>query len=293
MEQLLDRTLPELRFLTKHNVLTKPEIHDLVQTRRNFEYRLLSTRATRSDYLRYATFEQSHHAKVRRIALTKKLKAKKVSRFLHRLATRPNMIFSRACHKFRGDVDLWLHYIRHCIKSSSKKSASRIFAQALSFNPTSEKLWIAAVSFQYDTLGDSVNARALAQTGLRCLPQCVGLWLVYFQVEIRFLARTRMERVCLDVGIPDGKSFWKGGVPIRVFEKAREVLRDVWKAKDVARFLWSCYDVPFVPKEIGQVIIEAWEKLFGDCLEWRFSFISSWEIFSFFHLPFFVGCYFK
>lgn len=173
------------------------------------------------------------------------------------------MILSRGCHKFPGDVELWLYYARECVKNGSKKLAGKVFGKALRFNGANEKLWLACLAFQYDVMDDVVNARALAQNAIRFVKDSVDLWVLYFELELRYLAKLVFERRELGMGIPEDIEFWKGGVPVMIFRKGCEELGRAFDERVCARFLGVCRDVLFGERRVWIEVEKAMKERFG------------------------------
>ena len=58
----LERTLPQLRVLDEHGILTKDELRSLTSQRQSFEARLIRRKADKNDFVRYLDFEDDLHA---------------------------------------------------------------------------------------------------------------------------------------------------------------------------------------------------------------------------------------
>ncbi|CAN8062571.1 unnamed protein product [Agarophyton chilense] len=202
VERELDGTIPALRAAQKAKILTRTEVSDIVRKRRNYEYNLLRNNVSRADYLHYAAFERQLSSILRTRATQRELRKIQVERTVNKTAARVNLIYSRAVQKFRFDDDLWLHYAKHCIKTGSTRAAARVFAKAIAFRNDSERIWLAAISFHFDTNGDATGARTLAQRALRALPSSLKLWKEYFRLELCYLGKLVARR--LVIGLPPG-----------------------------------------------------------------------------------------
>lgn len=206
IERALEETVPLLRSAQRYKLLRRQEITQIARTRRNHEYALASNRATRADFLKYASFERELAKIFKKRAKRLRRKDSKVLVIIGKTAARTNLVYSRAVKRFHGDADLWLHYAKHCIDTGAFRAATKVFTKALGKRPDSEKIWLAAISFLFDTRADTKGGRALAQRGLRTLPDSVVLWKEYFRMEVSFLAKLVSRRVSLGLPIaPDAK----------------------------------------------------------------------------------------
>lgn len=200
IERALEETVPILKAAQRAKLLSPQEISDVVRRRRDHEYAVASRNATRSEFLKYAAFERELASVLSKRAEKRKLKKQKVQLVIGKSSARVNLVYSRAVKKFHGDVDLWLHYARHCVRTGSTNAAGKVFAKALGHRGDSEDVWMAAVAFHFDTCGDARGARALAQRALRALPDSINMWKEYFRMEVCYLAKLISRRIAM--GLP-------------------------------------------------------------------------------------------
>ncbi|KAI0558265.1 U3 snoRNP component Utp6p-like protein [Gracilaria domingensis] len=203
VERELSSTISVLHASQRAKLLNRREVSDIVRKRRHHEYNLLRRNVTRTDYLHYAAFERELHLILKRRAKQRELTKLQVERTVDKTAARVNLIYSRAVRKFAFDEDLWLHYAKHCIKTGSTRAAARVFAKAIAYRNSSERIWLAAIAFHFDTNGDATGARTLAQRALRALPKSVKLWKEYFRLELCYLGKLVARRLAIGLP-PDG-----------------------------------------------------------------------------------------
>lgn len=197
VERALEETIPILNAAKRTRLLNSQEIAEVVRKRRHHEYSLTRKEATRSDFLKYASFERELAVLLKKRADKRGIKKKKVELVVGKTASRVNLVYSRAVKRFRNDVDLWLHYARHCIFSGSTRSAGKVFANAIAFRSDSARLWLAAIAFHFDKCGDAGGARSLAQRALRAMPDSVVMWQEYFRVEVCYLVKLIARRLTI------------------------------------------------------------------------------------------------
>lgn len=195
VERSLEETIVLLRKAKHLRLLNRAEIRDIVAERRHHEYTLLRRTATRQHFLSYAAFEHKLATKLETRAIASQMSKSRTSVLVGRSHARVNLIFSRAVKRFRGDADLWLRYVRHLLDNGSTRSAGKVLARALAFCASNENVWLAAISFHFDTCGDTRGARAIAQRALRAMPDSALVWLEYFRLELYYLARLTARRI--------------------------------------------------------------------------------------------------
>lgn len=194
VERALEETVPLLRQVRRLKLLNESEISQLVQIRRDHEYALMRPAASRAEFMRYAAFERETAELFHERARAKELPEKRALSIASQQASRVNLVYSRAIRKFKGDDGLYLHYARHCIKTGSRKGAEKVLAKAIAHRGDSEKVWMAAAAFHFDSCGDIKVARTISQRGLRALKTSKPLWKEYFRLELAYLAKLVAKR---------------------------------------------------------------------------------------------------
>ena len=181
----LERTLPQLKLLDEHSILSKDELRSVTSQRQGFEARLIRRKAEKFDFVRYIEFEDDLHALIvlrarernRKImnrvrAGDEDAKSQLLPRsFLPKQAASSSAqcvaIFERMVRKFRWDLDAWDRYIAWAKKRKMRVVAGRVFARALALHPMHPSLWISAADYELNTQADTTAARALLQRGIR------------------------------------------------------------------------------------------------------------------------------
>lgn len=200
IERALEETVPTLHAARRTKLLSPSEIKEVVRKRRNHEYAVSSRTASRADFLKYVTFERELAGVLRERAKRRKLSNHKVELVVGKTAARVNLVYSRAVKRYHGDEELWLYYARHCLRTNAIRAAGKVLAKALGFRSDSEKVWLAAVGYHFDTLGNARSGRAMAQRALRALPDSKLVWKEYFRLEVIYIAKLISRRVTL--GLP-------------------------------------------------------------------------------------------
>lgn len=181
----LERTLPQLRILDEHRILTKDELRSVTIQRQEFEARLIRRKADKTDFVRYLEFEDDLHALVtlrarerHRLAVERSkagdedAKAQLLPRsFFPKQAASSSAqcvaILERMVRKFRFDVDAWERYIAWAKRRKMRVVAGRVYARALALHPMQPALWLSAADYELNTHADPSAARALLQRGIR------------------------------------------------------------------------------------------------------------------------------
>jgi hypothetical protein len=291
VERALEETVPLLRQVRKHKLLSEPEVASIVRRRRDHEYALRRPGATRSDFMCYAAFEGETAELLSARAEAKELPEKRARSITAQQAARVNLVYSRAIRKFKGDDALYLHYARHCIATGSRKAAEKVLARAIAHRSDSEKVWLAAAAFHFDACGDVKVARAISQRGLRALKNSKRLWLEYFRLELVYVAKLVARRTTVGVAVREGEvagaaeaaldggdsdarcdapspdagaklGFWEGGVPLAVFRSA--IAATNADALDAVRYLEVAAAMPFAPPALLERLAAELKGRFGD-----------------------------
>jgi hypothetical protein len=202
VERALEETVPLLRIIRKLKLLSEAEVRSVVQQRRDHEYALRRPGAPRSLFLRYAAFERDLIDLLTARLVERKVPDKRARNIVGQQSARVNLVYSRAIRKFKGDDQLYLHYVRHCISAGSRKAAEKVLAKAIAHRGDSERVWLAAIAFHFDSCGDVKVARALAQRALRALKTSKLIWREYFRLELVYLAKLIARRLTIGCDVP-------------------------------------------------------------------------------------------
>ena len=178
------------------------EIRQIVNERRDYEYKLVGRSPKKVDYLNYITYELKLESlrKIRK----KKLGIKKSSSSDYVYLRRIHFIFDRALRRFRYDLDMWMKWVEFSLRTNSSKALQKIFPRALRLLPHCEKLWLKAASWEFDVNHNISGARHFMQRAIRFNPLAKELWLHYFKLEILYIRRLQARRLLL--GVEEEKS---------------------------------------------------------------------------------------
>ncbi|WFD19486.1 U3 snoRNP protein [Malassezia caprae] len=184
----LERSLPQLKLLDEHAILSKEELRSVTSQRQNFEARLIRRQADKADFVRYLDFESDLNSL---IVLRARERAREAaervragdedarSRLLPRTffakqsasySAQCVAIFERLVRKFRWDVDAWIRYLSWAKSRKMRVVAGRVYARALALHPSRPDLWLSAADYELSSHADTTAARALLQRGLRMNP---------------------------------------------------------------------------------------------------------------------------
>lgn len=184
----LERSLPQLKLLDEHAILSKEELRSVTSQRQDFEARLIRRQADKADFVRYLDFESDLNSL---IVLRARERAREAaehvragdedarSRLLPRTffakqsasySAQCVAIFERLVRKFRWDVDAWIRYLSWAKSRKMRVVAGRVYARALALHPSRPDLWLSAADYELNSHADTTAARALLQRGLRMNP---------------------------------------------------------------------------------------------------------------------------
>lgn len=296
VERALEETVPLLRHARKLKILSAEDVATIVRRRRDHEYALQRPGAGRATFLRYAAFERETTALFAARAAARSVPEKRARSIAAQQGARVNLVYSRAIRKFKGDVQLYLHYAKHCVETGARGSAEKVLMRAIAHRGDSEKVWIAAMGFHFEACGDVKTARAIAQRGLRAMRGSKALWLEYFRMELVYIAKLIARRVAIgvvgvadveEVGADDGGrlGFWGGGVPLSVFRSAAEAAG--MTAGEGVGYARIAAAMPFVPLLLLEALGKELGERFGEgvpcveCLEMRNGFdvaLAKWRV---------------
>ena len=195
VQAVLDSMVAPLRDLLERNIFSQEEITAIVARRRESEYLLRRRTARKADYLRYLESEMQ----LERLRDLRTNTKKKDSIGDVHIVQHVHFIFTRLLRKYKSDVSLYLEYIDFCKSTSSLKTLSKVYAQALQFHSRNVGLWIAAASHEFFAQASVANARILLQRGIRVNPSSPELWLQYLSLELHHVQKLKGRREILQL----------------------------------------------------------------------------------------------
>lgn len=222
VNRMLESMLPHLEELQLSGIFTEEELRIIITRRRHFEYRLFRKPPNKQDYLKAIQYELNLDQ------LRKQRKEKMGVVFTNSdcefgIVNRLHALYKRSLKHFKGDIKLWLQYIKFCQNMNQPNILSKVFGRVLSIHPKQVGLWIMASKFEFETQKDVSGARSILQQGIRSNPNSPKLWLEYFRMELLYVDKLIKRREMLGLDIeeeePSGEVM-KYKLPIIVFEHA-------------------------------------------------------------------------
>ncbi|GBE81415.1 predicted protein [Sparassis crispa] len=198
-----EQMLAELKDLVQRGLFTQKEAKQILQKRTAFETALVRRVAKKGDFLRYAAYEMGLEALRRKRVERLKQDTAPPSVSDYALVRRQFHIFERALKKFKGDVGLWIQYVRVAKKERARALVGRITARALQLHPNVPALYILAASHELQHLSPS-TARALLQRGIRLNADSVEMWREYVRMELGFVESLRRRWGVLGIDVAQG-----------------------------------------------------------------------------------------
>ncbi|EEA05475.1 uncharacterized protein CMU_024810 [Cryptosporidium muris RN66] len=184
VQKVLEDMVPELLDLGKREVFSGTEIRNIIERRRDFEYKLASRTPLLGDFLEYLEYE--YELERIRFARTRKLGLKKRTIGDYSIIRIIHFIFKRALRRYPNDEKLWLQYIDFCLKSGSSRILQRNMITALRNLPTSATIWIIMADREFQS-GNAKSARSILMLGLRINKYSFLMWRGLAQLEANII----------------------------------------------------------------------------------------------------------
>ncbi|KAL7066735.1 hypothetical protein ACR3K2_28030 [Cryptosporidium serpentis] len=184
VQRVLEDMVPELLDLGKREVFSSMEIRNIIERRRDFEYKLASKTPLLGDFLEYLEYE--YKLERIRFARTRKLNLKKRTIGDYSIIRTIHFIFKRALRRYSNDEKLWLQYIDFCLKSGSSRILQRNMITALRNLPTSATIWIIMADREFQS-GNANSARSILMLGLRINKHSFLIWRGLAQLEANII----------------------------------------------------------------------------------------------------------
>ncbi|RHZ83285.1 hypothetical protein Glove_97g85 [Diversispora epigaea] len=177
----LEQMIPELKDLEKKGIFTKKEIKDIIKKRSNFEYALKRRPTQVKDFLKYIEYEMN----------LEKLRKKRKDRLgIKGKATLSDYAITRR---------IYYIYDRAIKKFSIILKILRYFYSAIQAHPDKPTFYALAATWEFETNGNIITARALMQRGLRMISTSDELWKEYFKLELSYVNKIRARRAIISL----------------------------------------------------------------------------------------------
>jgi U3 small nucleolar RNA-associated protein 6 len=207
VQEIMEDMVPEFDDMARKRLFAQEEIKEIIRKRRDYEYKINRRQSEKNEYIRCIQYEcaldKLRLKRKTRMGIGKKSKAS-ISDYA--IQKRVNFTYDRLLRKWKGDVELWKNYIKHCIDQGAVKMLSIAFGRALQYNPRHADLWIQASSWHFDEDQNIKTARVMCQRGLRMIPESRQLWAHYLRLELSFIDKvTKRKRLIAD-DYPDAET---------------------------------------------------------------------------------------
>jgi len=214
-----EQMLAELKDLMEKGLFSRTEAKVIMKKRREFEMALVRRVARKSDFLRYAAYEMDlERLRRKRVEKIKLRSPQSVSDYA--IVKRVFQIFERAVRKFKGDVGLWMEYIRVAEKAGAKALAGKITARAIQMHPTESWLYILSANREMK-MGNMSGARTMMERGIRMNSKDERLWIEWIKLEMGYIQQLK------DKGVQDSNDVLRGGIVQAIIQNAiKEIGKD-------------------------------------------------------------------
>lgn len=180
INERLEDMVPELTDLEEKSILSRKEIRKVIEKRRSFEYKLISSPSVH-DYLKYVEYETAldQLRRQRKHALGWKKRTLSDNTGIQRIIG----IFDRALSgQYKADIKLWFQYLDFCLESGSVKQLDRVILKAVRIHPKEERFWILSADRHLRQFHLKA-ARTMLLRALRFIPNSVRIWQQYLKLE--------------------------------------------------------------------------------------------------------------
>jgi len=139
-------------------------------------------------------------------------------------------IFERAVRKFKGDVGMWMEYIKVAEKVGAKALVGKITARWASFTNERERLfivlaraiqmhptesWLYVMSANGEMkMGNMSGARTMMERGIRMNANDEQLWVEWIKLEMGYIQQLK------DKGVQDSNEVVRGGIVEAIIQNA-------------------------------------------------------------------------
>ncbi|KAL0485394.1 U3 small nucleolar RNA-associated protein [Acrasis kona] len=177
--QILEKAAPSLNECRYADILSDAEVSKIIQTRQDYEYKLLSTNKELDIYLKYIQFELNLllliSTRRRRKSITR------VYRF-YEMLSHTQSIFRRALGKWKSNIRLWKSFIDFSVQYQYQVES--IFELAVKRNPTNPDIWILCAKWHAEFNNNTQSARNILQRGIKLIKESRTLWYEFFKLEL-------------------------------------------------------------------------------------------------------------
>ncbi|CAD7940855.1 unnamed protein product [Amoebophrya sp. A120] len=189
VELCVEQWVGPLHDLLQLGVFSKKEIDQIVETRRNQEYKMKHlTRTGKTDLYRKATLQAIQYEIALDLLRKERLDSRKIDKKITESSLagvrRINALFRRLCHKCPTDAKVWLQYLDFLLRSGQTKQLKEVSFQALRHHSRNPQLWLLAIRREAEE-GNFEATRSLFVRSLRFLPKDVQLLKEYFKWELK------------------------------------------------------------------------------------------------------------
>eukprot|EP00826_Nyctotherus_ovalis_P046009 TRINITY_DN5148_c0_g4_i1.p1 TRINITY_DN5148_c0_g4~~TRINITY_DN5148_c0_g4_i1.p1 ORF type:complete len:234 (+),score=95.14 TRINITY_DN5148_c0_g4_i1:71-772(+) len=193
VEYTMERMLSDLILLEKKEVLSRKEVKDILQKRRDFEYRMQSKAATDIDFLEAIAYEKELNKRVKAILKARKEENRGVKAFTAEFSVtrRIMMLYDRLLARYKSRTDIFKRYLRFLISEKAYKKLSSAIATHLATNAQDAEVWRIAVYAEFEVNGNSETARKLFLKALGMISEDENLWAYYMKFELDFIAKVK------------------------------------------------------------------------------------------------------
>ncbi len=198
VEYTMERMLPDLLALEKKEVFSRKEIKDIIQKRRDFEYRMQSKSVTDVDFLEAIAYEKTLHKKIKERLKEKKDEQKivKTTSAEYTVVRRIMTIYDRLLARYKTRMDIFKRYIGFLVKEKAYKKLSSAIASYLATDGNNPEAWRIAAYAEYEVNGNSETSRKLFLKALALNKTNESLWAYYLRFELDFIAKIKeRERI--------------------------------------------------------------------------------------------------
>ncbi|KAF7683141.1 U3 small nucleolar RNA-associated protein 6 like protein [Astathelohania contejeani] len=176
----LEKMIPELEDYKTRGIFDAGEIKEIVNSRRNHEYRIHRPAKLKIDYLRYIQYELTlQRIKEKRI----KKRGLPTSKKDYVLTRRIIGLYRKAIKLFSDDLRIFVECVEYCMHKKRYGEMKYLLSEYCTWHAGDADVWVYAGGKHYE-INDIEGARIVFQRGIRMNPQNMKLRLEFLRMEI-------------------------------------------------------------------------------------------------------------
>jgi len=244
VDQEIEKVLPCFRAAVHCELLSEPEVKQILLQRKKDEAKLIKREADLSDFINFVHRDNMILKLIakRREATSYKFKLDEIE---YKLVGRLSRVMKRAQRLWPENMSVWATHIALCCQWNKRTQLSKLYEELISRHPHNVEIWLAASRFQVERNGSVDQARKLLIRAQQQNPHSAQIMDQLFRIELLNAAQIN-KRIAVAGGAAEQEeeenevdSVRNGAAALRVMRLAMKTFEDepellssmVWTAK--------------------------------------------------------------